>query len=49
MQLGVPSTVKFAHELEEKFEWVFDPLPLTTDELAAQITEKLSTEGGGAL
>lgn len=48
MQLGVPSTVRFAHELEEKFEWTFDPLPLTTDELAAQITEKLAAKGGDA-
>jgi energy-coupling factor transport system ATP-binding protein len=49
MQLGVPSTVKFAHELEEKFEWTFDPLPLTTDELAAQIIEKLPTRGGASV
>ncbi|SFC04206.1 energy-coupling factor transport system ATP-binding protein [Alkalibacterium subtropicum] len=49
MQLGVPSTVKFAHELEEKFEWTFDPLPLTTDELAAQIIEKLPTKGGASV
>jgi len=49
MQLGVPSTVKFAHELEEKFEWLFDPLPLTTDELAAQIIEKLPSKGGGSV
>lgn len=46
MQLGVPSTVRFAHELEEKFEWTFDPLPLTTDELAVQIHEKLAVKGG---
>lgn len=46
MQLGVPSTVRFAHELEEKFEWTFDPLPLTTDELALQINEKLAVKGG---
>ncbi|WP_423188321.1 energy-coupling factor ABC transporter ATP-binding protein [Alkalibacterium sp. f15] len=49
MQLGVPSTVRFAHELEEKFEWTFDPLPLTTDELARQIKEKLSSKGGERL
>ncbi|MER2063460.1 MAG: energy-coupling factor ABC transporter ATP-binding protein [Alkalibacterium sp.] len=49
MQLGVPSTVKFAHELEEKFEWTFDPLPLTTDELAAQIIGKLPSKGGGSV
>lgn len=41
MQLGVPSTVHFAQELERKFEWAFDPLPLTTDELAAQIKDRL--------
>lgn len=49
MQLGVPSTVKFAHELEEKFEWTFDPLPLTTDELAAQIIGKLPAKGGASV
>lgn len=49
MQLGVPSTVKFAHELEEKFEWTFDPLPLTTDELAAQIIAKLPAKGGASV
>ena len=49
MQLGVPSTVKFAHELEEKFEWMFDPLPLTTDELAAQIITKLPAKGGASV
>ena len=49
MQLGVPSTVKFARELEEKFEWLFAPLPLTTDELAAQIIEKLPSKGGGSV
>jgi len=46
MQLGVPSTVRFAHELEEKFQWTFDPLPLTTDELAAQMVEKLGNKVG---
>lgn len=46
MQLGVPSTVRFAHELEEKFQWTFDPLPLTTDELAAQMVEKLENKVG---
>lgn len=40
-QLGVPTTVRFAQELEEKFEWTFDPLPLTTDELAQQIKDKV--------
>lgn len=43
-QLGVPTTVRFAHELEEKFAWSFDSLPLTTDELAAQMKEKLPQE-----
>lgn len=47
MQLGVPSAVRFAQELEEKFQWVFDPLPLTTDELAQQIKDKLFLEEGG--
>ena len=37
IELGVPSTVKFAHELEEKFQWTFESLPLTTDELAEQL------------
>lgn len=46
MQLGVPSTVRFAHELEEKFQWTFDPLPLTTDELAVQMKEKLASKAG---
>lgn len=46
MQLGVPSTVRFAHELEEKFQWTFDPLPLTTDELAEQMKEKLAGKVG---
>lgn len=46
MQLGVPSTVRFAHELEEKFQWTFDPLPLTTDELALQMKEKLASKAG---
>lgn len=41
MQLGVPATVKFAQELENKFQWTFDPLPLTTDELAEQIKIRL--------
>ncbi|GAB2480515.1 energy-coupling factor ABC transporter ATP-binding protein [Alkalibacterium psychrotolerans] len=46
MQLGVPSTVRFAHELEEKFQWTFDPLPLTTDELALQMKDKLASKAG---
>lgn len=46
-QLGVPTTVRFAQELEEKFEWTFDPLPLTTDELAEQMKEKLPQVVGG--
>lgn len=41
MQLGVPATVKFAQNLENKFQWTFDPLPLTTDELAEQIKTRL--------
>lgn len=49
MQLGVPSTVRFAHELEEKFEWIFDPLPLTTDELAQQMKDKLASKAGEGL
>lgn len=47
-QLGVPTTVRFAQELEEKFNWDFDPLPLTTDELAAQIKERLAGKVGGS-
>lgn len=49
MQLGVPSTVRFAHELEEKFQWTFDPLPLTTDELAEQMIQKLGDSAGDVL
>ncbi|GEK91748.1 energy-coupling factor ABC transporter ATP-binding protein [Alkalibacterium kapii] len=49
MQLGVPSTVKFARELEKKFDWTFDSLPLTTDELAEQIINRLPSNGGGSL
>lgn len=49
MQLGVPSTVRFAHELEEKFQWTFDPLPLTTDELAEQMIQKLGESAGDVL
>ncbi|WP_080147305.1 energy-coupling factor ABC transporter ATP-binding protein [Marinilactibacillus piezotolerans] len=41
MQLGVPQTVRFAQQLEKRFNWTFDPLPLTTDELAEQIKEKI--------
>lgn len=43
-QLGVPSAVKFANTLQEKFHWRFDPLPLTTDELAQSIKSALSNE-----
>lgn len=46
MNLGVPQTVQFANDLEEKFGWEFPYLPLTTDELAEQIAQILK-EGGG--
>lgn len=46
MNLGVPQTVQFANDLEEKFGWEFSYLPLTTDELAEQIAQILK-EGGG--
>src|SRR5699024_2847907 len=41
LNLGVPQTVQFANDLEEKFGWEFDYLPLTTDELADQVAMKL--------
>jgi len=46
LQLGVPQTVNFAEQLEEKFGWKFDYLPLTTDELAEQIKKNLEQEAG---
>ncbi|MFC6463852.1 energy-coupling factor ABC transporter ATP-binding protein [Marinilactibacillus sp. GCM10026970] len=49
MQLGVPSTVAFAHQLESRFGWTFDLLPMTTDELAAQIKTKLVRNEGEGL
>lgn len=45
MNLGVPQTVQFANDLEEKFGWEFDYLPLTTDELAEQIAQILKESG----
>jgi len=36
-QLGVPSAVEFANHIQDKFQWSFDELPLTTDELARAI------------
>ncbi|WP_225744905.1 energy-coupling factor ABC transporter ATP-binding protein [Marinilactibacillus sp. Marseille-P9653] len=49
MQLGVPSTVAFTHQLESRFGWTFESLPMTTDELAAQIKEKLDGNDGEEL
>lgn len=49
MQLGVPSTVAFTHQLESRFGWIFDSLPMTTDELAAQIKVKLDRNEGEEL
>lgn len=45
LNLGVPQTVQFANDLEEKFSWEFDYLPLTTDELAEQVAMKLKKSG----
>ncbi len=45
LNLGVPQAVQFANDLEEKFGWEFDYLPLTTDELAEQIATKLKKSG----
>lgn len=45
LNLGVPQTVQFANDLEEKFGWEFDYLPLTTDELAEQVAMKLKKSG----
>lgn len=45
LNLGVPQTVQFANDLEEKFGWEFDYLPLTTDELAQQVAMKLKKSG----
>lgn len=45
LNLGVPQTVQFANDLEEKFGWEFDYLPLTTDELAEQVALKLKKSG----
>lgn len=49
MQLGVPSTVAFTHQLESRFGWIFHSLPMTTDELAAQIKVKLDRNEGEEL
>lgn len=46
LQLGVPNAVRFANTLEEKFDWQFDLLPLTTEELAEQIAGKLGQKAG---
>lgn len=45
LNLGVPQPVQFANDLEEKFGWEFDYLPLTTDELAEQLAEKMKKSG----
>lgn len=45
LNLGVPQAVQFANDLEEKFGWEFDSLPLTTDELAEQIAKYLPESG----
>lgn len=42
MQLGLPQSVQYANKIEEKLGWTFDSLPLTTGELADQITKKLN-------
>ena len=46
-QLGVPSTVAFAKKMEQQLGFIFDPLPLTTDQLAGQIKRHLELKEGG--
>ncbi len=36
-QLGVPSAVEFANQIQKQFGWSFSTLPLTTDELAREM------------
>jgi len=46
IQLGVPQPVQFAERLKEKYDWTFDYLPLTTEELADQIKMNLKIMAG---
>jgi len=46
IQLGVPQPVQFAEQLKKKYNWTFDYLPLTTEELADQIELNLELKAG---
>lgn len=45
LQLGVPSATELANQLQAQYDWQFDYLPLTTEELAEQLATTLKKVG----
>ncbi|WP_208958328.1 energy-coupling factor ABC transporter ATP-binding protein [Dolosigranulum pigrum] len=45
LQLGVPSATELANQLQAQYDWQFDYLPLTTEELVEQLATTLKKVG----
>lgn len=45
IQLGIPSATQYANRLTQAYQWTFDPLPLTIEELADQLATTIEKVG----
>lgn len=45
--LNLPKVVEFARKLKQKYNWNFDDMPLTTDDLAIALKKQLKQARGG--